>query len=82
VIKGKRAFGRPGYGWKDAIKGDLNRDVVWIRLSWLRIGPINRLVSTDVIEEKRPLVRPGHRWSIILKSVLEIWHELDSTGSV
>jgi hypothetical protein len=60
-VKGKRPLERPGYRWEDGIKVGLNRGMVWNAFSCLRMGPSNnRLVSTAVIEGKRPLGSPGH----------------------
>jgi hypothetical protein len=37
--EGKRLLGRPIHMWVDNIKMDL-REMVWIALMWLRIGPV------------------------------------------
>jgi hypothetical protein len=59
------------------------RHVAWSGFSWLRMGPRNRLVSTAVIEGKRPLGRPGHRWEDDIKmSLTDVRHGLNSAGSV
>jgi hypothetical protein len=38
------------------------RDMAWIGFNWLSIGSRSRLVSTQVIEGKRPLGRVAHSW--------------------
>jgi hypothetical protein len=59
------------------------RHMAWSGFSWLRMGPKNRLVSRAVIEWKRPLGRPGHRWEDDIKvSLTELWNGVNSAGSV